>query len=131
VKLYVEEDGSASVRNAVARASSVFTVRVSYVEARAAFVRQRREGGLAPRELRRVVREFDQDWRTYGIVEVTDALAHRAGVFAERFALRAYDALQLAAAAELRDAGTPVEFASFDERLDHAARRAHLLPAAR
>ncbi len=131
MKLYVDEDGSALVRAAVERASSVFTVRVSYVEARAAFARQRREGGLTPRELRRVAKSLDRDWREYGVVEVTESLVDRAGVLAERLALRGFDAMQLAAALELRDAGGGVEFASFDERLDRAARRSRLRLVAR
>lgn len=105
MKLYVEEDAAASVRDAVERAGSVFTVRISYAEARAAFARQRREGGLMPRELRAVVRKLDQDWSRYGIVEVTESLVRRAGALAERRALRGYDAIQLAAALELRDGG--------------------------
>ena len=65
MKLYVEEDGSASVREAVEREDSVFTVRISYAEARAALARQRREGGLTPRELRAVVRKLDEDWSCF------------------------------------------------------------------
>lgn len=110
------------MREAVERADSVFTVRISYAEARAAFARQRREGGLTPRELRAVVRKLDQDWSRYGIVEVTESLVRRAGALAERRSLRGYDAIQLAAALELRDGGAAVEFACYDIRLGRAAR---------
>jgi predicted nucleic acid-binding protein len=45
---------------------------------------------------------------------------------AAKRALRAYDAIQLAAALELRDAGAPLEFACFDDRLRAAARAERL-----
>jgi hypothetical protein len=50
-----------------------------------------------------------------------------AGVLAERHALRAYDAVQLAATLELRPVGAPVEFCAFDGRLNRAARRERLV----
>ena len=43
VKLYVEEEGSATVREAIARAETVATTVIVYVEACAAFARRRRE----------------------------------------------------------------------------------------
>ena len=48
VKLYVEEAGSAAIATCVERATAVTTARVTYAEARAAFARYRREGGLTP-----------------------------------------------------------------------------------
>ena len=47
VKLYVEEEGSATVREAIARAETVATTVIAYVEACAAFARRRREGRLS------------------------------------------------------------------------------------
>jgi predicted nucleic acid-binding protein len=127
VKLYIGESGTDVVATAVDRAAAVTTVRVTYAEARAAFARHRRAGGLAPAELRRVVRQFDEEWGQYSIVEVTDVLVRRAGALAERHKLRGYDAVQLAAAVDVRLAGgAAVAFASFDARLSQAARREHL-----
>lgn len=64
------------------------------------------------------------------MVEITDAVVRRAGALAERHDLRAYDAIQLAAALELRRSGIEVAFASFDDRQSRAARRERLrLPA--
>jgi len=40
VKLYVEEEGSATVREAIARAGTVATTVIAYVEAYAAFASQ-------------------------------------------------------------------------------------------
>jgi predicted nucleic acid-binding protein len=126
VKLYVEEKGTPMVMARVDDAEAVATVRVTYAEARAALARHRREGGLTPVGLRRAVGELDREWGTYNVVDVNDPLVRRAGALAERHALRGYDAVQLAAALDLRAAGVAVEFLSFDARLNRAARRERL-----
>lgn len=126
VKLYVEEEGSGPVAAAVEEAGAVVTARIAYAEARAAFARHRREGGLTTGELRRVVERLDHDWPSYGVVELSDTVVRRAGGLAERRALRGFDALHLAAALELRGAGAEVVFLSFDARLTAAARRERL-----
>ena len=126
IKLYVEEAGTPSVVARVGAAEAVATVRVTYAEARAALSRHRREGGLTPVGLRRAVRELDREWGMYNIVDVNDPLVRRAGALAERHGIRGYDAVQLAAALDLRAAGAPVEFLSFDSRLNRAARRERL-----
>jgi predicted nucleic acid-binding protein len=56
-------------------------------------------------------------------VDVTAALVRSAGDFAERFRLKGYDAVHLAAFAEVAlDADDDVRLSSFDERLNRAAR---------
>jgi predicted nucleic acid-binding protein len=126
VKLYVEEPGSPEVASAIERASGAATARISYAEARAAFARLRRERRVTNAELRRLVQELDEDWHAFSVVEITDAVVRRAGSLAERYDLRAYDAIQLAAALDLRRAGVELAFASFDAKLNHAARRSRL-----
>lgn len=54
-----------------------------------------------------------------------------AGRYAERHALRGFDALHLAAAAELRRANDTIAFACFDPMLNRAARRERLVPLLR
>ena len=125
VKLYIEESGSSAVAAVVEAATAVATARISYAEARAAFARHARAGGLGA-ELRRVVSQLDEEWGQYSIVEVTDTVVRRAGTLAERHKLRAYDAVQLSAVLDLRLAGGAVEFLSFDSRLNQAARRERL-----
>jgi predicted nucleic acid-binding protein len=126
VKLYVDEPGREAVVAAVQRAAAVATVQIGYAEARAALARQAREGGITRAALRTVVRALDGDWGVYNVVEVTHDLVRRAGALAERHALRAYDAVHLAAALDLRQASGDVEFAGFDDRLGAAAAREHL-----
>jgi predicted nucleic acid-binding protein len=126
VKLYVEESGSDTIAAAVERAAAVATARITYAEARAAFARHARGGGLTPAELRRVVRHLDEEWGQYSLVEITDAVVRRAGALAERHKLRGYDAVQLAAALDIRLAADQSEFLSFDARLNQAAQRERL-----
>lgn len=108
------------------RAAAVATARISYAAARAAFARHQREGGITRTTLRSIARDLDRDWGTYNIVEVAEPLVRHAGALAERYALRGYDAVQLAAALALRRMSRTVEFATFDERLGVAAARERL-----
>lgn len=126
VKLYVDEPGRPAVVGQVDAAVAVATVRVTYAEARAAFARKRREGGLDTKGLRQVVERFDGEWAAYTVVDVSEPLVRRAGILAERHGLRGYDAIQLAAAIELQREGGNVSLACFDDRLRRAARRERL-----
>lgn len=129
VKLYVAEEGSPSVRGALDRAAFVATSAIAYVEARAAFVRRRRERRLSARGYRSIIQSLDADWTHYVVVEVTDSLIRESARFAERYGLRAYDAVHLASAAVLRGGlAEPITFASWDLGLEKAARRAGLEP---
>jgi predicted nucleic acid-binding protein len=124
VKLYVAEAGTGEVAAAVERAAALVTARVTYAEARAAFAQHARAKGLGSPALRLVVRHLDEEWGQYSIVEITEAVVRRAGTLAERHRLRGCDAVQLSAALELRNAGAAASvFASFDARLNEAARR--------
>jgi predicted nucleic acid-binding protein len=123
----VDEVGRPEVLSAVGRATAVATARISYAEARAAFARHQREGGITRTALRSIVRDLDRDWGTYNIVEVAEPLVRHAGALAERHALRGYDAVQLAAALALRQVSRTLEFATFDEPLGVAAARERLL----
>jgi predicted nucleic acid-binding protein len=124
VKLYVVEDGSALVRKSVDEAETVATSLVSYVEGRAAFSRRRREGILAVSDHSRIVRDFNDEWKRYFVIDVTNPLVKNAAMLAELHALRGYDAIQLASAEFFREkAGDTVVFGCWDSRLETAARR--------
>jgi predicted nucleic acid-binding protein len=129
VKLYVAEDGSAVVRQAVADADRIATSGIAYVEARSAFARRRREGGLLPLQHRRIVRDLDADWGHYLRLDVTETLIRQAAALAERHRLRTYDAIHLASAIVLKGRLTdPVVFACWDDLLSAVARREGLTP---
>jgi predicted nucleic acid-binding protein len=124
VKLYVEEEGSSMVRQWVDDADTVATSIIAFVEARAAFARRRREKRISSAAHARLVRDFAADWDRYLVLEATQTLMRRAGRLTETHALRAYDAIHLAAAKILREKlAEPVSFASWDVRLVAAARK--------
>jgi len=123
VKLYVDEPDSDTVRKLVASAAIVSTATIAYIETRAALARRRRERALRPAALASAKKTFEAEWPRYFSIEVTSALCREAGAFAERYRLRAYDSVHLAAFAEIaRAAGVrETEFSSFDNALNRAA----------
>jgi len=122
IKIYVEETRSADVRENAEQAEGLATSRIAYAEARAAFARKRRERGLSRVGYRSVVKDLEQDWDDYFIVDVSESVVKAAGVLAEGHALRGADAIHLASAITLsRQAGESVTFLCFDGRLAAAA----------
>ena len=68
------------------------------------------------------------DWPRFVILEINRQLVERAGDYADTFALRGYDSIQLAAAFETaRITQSPTLFASFDTRLNKAAKALGML----
>lgn len=126
VKLYVDEPGSPEVQQLVDQAELVTTSVVAYAEARAALARRRREKYLKPAGYRRAKAALDADWHSILTLEVAETLAKSAGELAERHRLRGFDALHLASYLIIvrEFAGEKVRFASADQALDRAARRA-------
>lgn len=127
VKLYVAEPGSDSVRKLVDVATIVATSSIAYTETRAALARRRRERVLRPTAFASAKKTFEAEWPKYLTIEVTSALCRQAGEFAERYRLRAYDSMHLAAFAEVaREAGVrETHFSSFDDALNRAAQSVH------
>lgn len=124
VKLYVEEAGSDAVRQLVESATVISTATIAYTETRAAFARRRRERALRPAAFASAKKAFEADWPRYLTIGVTPLLCRQAGELAERYRLRAYDSMHLAAFAELaREAGVrEIRFSSFDGTLNRAAK---------
>lgn len=122
VELYVEEEGSQAVRSEVSKATAVATSAIAHVEARAAFARKHREGGLSREEYDRMLNDFRQEWATYLAIDVSDAIVTLAGDLTERHDLRGFDAIHLASALALRDKlQSSIVFSCADERLTAAA----------
>jgi predicted nucleic acid-binding protein len=123
LKLYIDEPGSSAVKAQVQAAEAVAVCRIAWAEAHAALSRRAREtpGDAATLELAKAA--LAADWARYVVMEINQALVERAGDYADTFALRAYDGVQLAAAFEASlIAQTPVLFACFDLRLNKAAK---------
>lgn len=122
VKFYVSEEGSEAVISAIGSADSVALSRLAWAELHAAVARRGREAPGDQLALEEVKRHFAEDWSRFLIVEVSQNVVEMAGEYADIFSLRAYDAVQLASAARLRDRVDPaLKFACFDRRLTKAA----------
>ena len=122
VKLYVFEKGTKDVQSDVKRARMVATSSAAYPEARAAFARREREGGISADDLRCIVQDLDGDWGSFVVVELTSRVALLAGELAERYALRGFDAVHLASALEFGQlTGLMPGFSCYDVKLTEAA----------
>lgn len=122
LKLYIVEAGSEALKARVVEAEAVAVCRVAWAEAHAALSRRAREvPGDAP-VIEQAKAALAQDWPRFVVMEVDQALVERAGNYADTFALRGYDSIQLAAAFEAgRIAQSHICFACFDARLNKAA----------
>jgi predicted nucleic acid-binding protein len=124
LKLYLDEVGSALVRERTRDARRLATSALAYVEARSALARRRRAGDIVPGEHRAIQRQLDADWGRLISLEVTDAVLKEATRVADRHVLRAYDAIHLGSAILLRASlGAAVVLGSWDDELDAAGRR--------
>lgn len=124
LKLYVEEPGSLDVVDLVDSADIVATLTLTYTEARSALARRRREGVLSARGLADVRRQLDTEWPALVHLDVTPELCTQAADLAERYSLRAYDSVHLAAFADTaRRVGVAnARFSSADLALNRAAK---------
>ena len=130
VKRYVQETGTAWVRRLTRHHPStvIYMARITTVEVTSAVARRRKgTPPLAPSRASSILRRFRQHLEgRYTIIEITPALLDEAARLANAHTLRAYDAVQLAAALEInrkeQDAGfAPVTLISADQALNDAA----------
>lgn len=125
VKLLLREEEGADLVGSIRDATDVaVTSRIAYPEARAALAAATRAGRLGPREYGRSKRELTRAFGSLAVVELDPRLAQAAGDVAERFDLRAYDAVHLASALVVDDGTTVV--VTWDRALATAASAAGL-----
>ena len=120
LKLYIEEEISAQVRSVTSSANGVFTHIVAYAEMRAAFAKALRMKRVTRKALDSLQDDFEADWSRINLIEVQLPMVRRAGELAERFDLRGYDSVHLAAAEwAYGAAGRPGDFlfVAFDQVL--------------
>jgi predicted nucleic acid-binding protein len=128
-KRYIDEVGSSWIRATLGQSllPSVIIVHLAIVEMTSALVRRQREGILTPVEYTQMQDAFRTDClNEYRIVTVTDGTIDEANRLLERYPLRAYDAVHLAAAVVANQhllAGglAPLTFLSADDRLNDVA----------
>ena len=106
VKRYVPETGSAWVKGLTEPSAGNlnYVVRITGAEVVSAVTRRQRRGQISPLDASAALLAFRRDFPVaLPIIEVTPIIVARAMDLAERHGLRGYDAVQLAAALELRD----------------------------
>ena len=122
-KLYVDEAGSDAVHAAVAAAEAIAVSRISWAEAMSALARRGREVPADMDALDQAKEALRTDWPRFLVVDVNQLVVEQAGEFADTFALRGYDSVQLASAYLMQQrVQQPVTFACFDKRLSKAAK---------
>jgi len=129
VKRYLIETGTAWVGSItdLAAGNSVYLARVTLVEVISAITRKARGSGLSASGASKAIGDFRDDFgNEYSVIELTPRLIEQAADLVEAHALRAYDAVQLAAALEInanmRLAGAPpITLVSADGALNTAA----------
>ncbi len=129
VKRYVPETGSVWVQNITdpAIGNLLYVVRVTGAEVISAVARRQRRGQITASDAAVAGTAFRRDFPSAVLlIEAAASVVARAMDLAERYSLRGYDAVQLAAALELCDqcrlAGLPKPtFVSADNELNVAA----------
>lgn len=123
VKLYIQEDSSREMRALAREATAIAVCRIAWAETMSALARRAREFPPDAEAIESVRKRLRNDWPRYAMVEVSQPLVELAGEYADTFALRGYDSVQLAAARTLQMvAEEELHFACFDTRLGRAAR---------
>jgi uncharacterized protein len=129
VKRHVDETGSKWVRSLIRVKATyrIYIARITAVEIFAAITRRQHSGDLSAAQAGAILGHFRRHLaQRYRIIDLTPAIYDNAMLKARKRRLRAYDAVQLAAALELRqqhqDAGlAPVTLISGDKPLNAAA----------
>jgi predicted nucleic acid-binding protein len=120
IKLLVAESRSGDAARLWDGAEKVASSLLLYPEARAALARARRERRIGTSELRLATSGFELLWRRVERVQISTALAERAGELAHAHEMRGYDAVHLASAEALRS--QTLVFVAADRALCDAAR---------
>lgn len=104
VKRYLIETGTPWVSSIadLATGNKVYLARITFVEVISAITRKARGSGLSAAGAMKAIADFRNDYSNeYSSIEMTPTLIESAAVLVESHALRAYDAVQLAAALEI------------------------------
>lgn len=122
VKLYVSEEYTKEVRAQAELAQAIAVSRIAWAQAMAALARRARESPADIEVIEAIRASLRSDWSSFATVEITQPLVELAGEYADVFALRGYDSVQLACARTIQDAADePLCFACFDLRLQKSA----------
>lgn len=104
VKNYVNETGTNWVKSIFASIpqNEILMASITEVEVVAAISRRRKGKTLTPNDAGVFITQFEADFaKDFSTVEIAPKTVSQAVYFADKYALRGYDAVQLAAAAEV------------------------------
>lgn len=129
VKRYITETGSAwlTARIDPNAGSRVFIAHITVVEIVSAIIRREKGGHLVAVDAANALNAFQQDYKQeFSIVPLTVSLVDDAVSLAKKYALRGYDAVQLATALQTQQKRTnsnlsPLTLLSADTDLNSAA----------
>lgn len=128
-KRYIAEIGSAWVKGITApqAGNAIYIAPITLVEVASALARRARGGTLSVVDAAQGLLDFQNDYNLqYDTIVMTTGLMQSAATLATKYALRGYDAVQLAAALQVRDErmalglNAPL-FAAADNELNAAA----------
>lgn len=122
VKVYVRESGSTEVLKLLQDARPVVCCELGYVEVRAALAAAMRAQRLRESQHATALAQFRSDWVNYSTISTDTLLIARAAELAEGFGLRGYDSLHVASAERARIAFPAIQFLSFDQAMNRAAK---------
>ena len=124
VKLLVEEEGTDLVVALWDGCDVALSSRLAYPEVRAALAAAARNGRLDQADLRAVERDWNHYWSSIRMIELSEAVSHRAGDLCRAHALGGADGVHLASALAVDDGD--LIMAVWDQRLHAAADAAAL-----
>jgi len=118
IKLYIQEAGSAQVREQVNQADLSGTIDLTKVEMAAAFAKAVRMRVISSPDLQTAWRDFSTQWPFLYQLDVSEALRERAIQNIWDHPLRGYDAMHLAAALIWQETfGEEIVLGTFDKAL--------------
>lgn len=124
VKRYVRETGTPWVRNVTSATNGTFLYlsRITDVEVTAAIARRRGQPTPSIADATSALNQFQVDFtQDYRITELTASMLGQAAILANKYVLRAYDAVQLASALEIHRLEPSLMLISADRELNTAA----------
>lgn len=120
IKLYIEEAGSAAMAERARHVPMALSV-LAYAEVYSTFARRVREALLTEEEHHELAGRFERDWQSVIVVALRPTLVGRVPRLVRDHPLRGADAVHLASALTLQEAGLGLAFAVADRRLAQAA----------
>lgn len=124
VKIYMLDEYAEPVATLMRDASACHTHLIAWAEMRAALARADRMGRFTASGKHAALAAAERDWSDFLVMDTTEQIIRRAGDLADRFGLRGYDSVHLAAAEaiSLLLMPEPLTFVCFDDRLNDAAK---------